>query len=103
MVGISTLFCFLWFQEERVDTAVIEVCMGGRYDTTNVISAPVCSIITSIGYDHMEFLGDTLAEIASEKAGIIKPGCPVVAGSLPDEAMQVIEAAAERKKRRTGK
>ena len=98
MVGISTLFCFLWFQEEHVDTAVIAVCMGGRYDTTNVISAPVCSIITSIGYDHMEFLGDTLAEIASEKAGIIKPGCPVVAGSLPDEAMQVIEAEAERKR-----
>ena len=95
MVGISTLFCFLWFHEQQVDIAVIEVCMGGRYDTTNVIPSPVCSVITSIGYDHMEFLGNTLAEIAGEKAGIIKRGCPVVTGDLPEEAMAVIRAQAE--------
>lgn len=95
MVGISTLFCFLWFHEQQVDTAVIEVCMGGRYDTTNVITSPVCSIITSIGYDHMEFLGNTLGEIAGEKAGIIKPGCPVITGDLPEEAMHVIRRQAE--------
>ena len=95
MVGISTLFCFLWFHEQQVDTAVIEVCMGGRYDTTNVITSPVCSVITSIGYDHMEFLGNTLGEIAGEKAGIIKPGCPVITGDLPEEAIHVIRSQAE--------
>lgn len=97
MVGISTLFCFLWFREQNVDAAVIEVCMGGRYDTTNVIGSPACSIITSIGYDHMEYLGDTLAEIAAEKSGIIKPGCPVVVGNLPEEAAAVVRAEAEQK------
>lgn len=94
MVGISTLFCFLWFKEQGTDAAVIEVCMGGRYDTTNVIPSPACSIITSIGYDHMEFLGDTLAEIAAEKSGIIKPGCPVVMGALPPEAETVVRETA---------
>ena len=96
MVGISTLFCFLWFQQEHVDAAVIEVCMGGLYDTTNVIRTPACSVITSIGYDHMEFLGDTLQEIAAEKSGIIKPGCPVVMGNLPQEAADVVRAKAAR-------
>ncbi len=94
MVGISTLFCFLWFQQEKVDAAVLEVTMGGRYDTTNVISDSACSVITSIGFDHMEYLGNSLREIASEKGGIIKPGKPAVTGILPDEARQEIRRIA---------
>jgi dihydrofolate synthase/folylpolyglutamate synthase len=70
---------FLWFAEQRVDVAVIEVGLGGRLDSTNIIS-PDMSIITNIGLDHTRLLGDTLPKIASEKAGIIKPFTPVVIG-----------------------
>lgn len=90
MVGICSMLCFLWFREEQVDIAVIEVSMGGRYDTTNVISSPLVSIITSIGFDHMEYLGNTLEEIAAEKAGIIKENRAVILGALPEEARRVI-------------
>ena len=84
------------FQLHQVDVAVIEVGMGGRLDSTNIIS-PRLSVITSIGMDHMQFLGDTLGKIAFEKAGIIKPGIPVVVGEVPAEAREVIEeVAAER-------
>lgn len=68
-----------WFREEAVDIAVIETGMGGRLDSTNVIS-PEVSVITNVGYDHMDFLGNTLEAIAGEKAGIIKHGVPVVLG-----------------------
>ena len=95
MVGICSMMCFLWFQEEQVDLAILEVSMGGRYDTTNVIQNPLVSVITSISYDHMNFLGNTLQEIAGEKAGIIKENCPVVLGRLPEEADEVIAAYAE--------
>lgn len=74
-----TLMAFLYFAEEKVDVAVIEAGLGGRFDATNVIS-PILSVITSIGLDHMAILGDTLEEIAQEKAGIIKPGVPLVVG-----------------------
>jgi len=88
-----TAMAFLRFQRERVDVAVIETGLGGRLDATNVVE-PELSVITSIGHDHMEFLGDTLELIAAEKAGIIKPGRPVVIGRLPREAEAVIRRIA---------
>lgn len=72
---------FLWFAAQEVDVAVIEVGLGGRLDSTNIIS-PDLSVITNIGYDHMKFLGNTLPKIAFEKAGIIKPYTPVVIGEI---------------------
>ena len=91
-----TAMALLRFQRERVDIAIIETGLGGRLDATNVVD-PDLSIITSIGHDHMEILGDTLDKIAFEKAGIIKPGRPVVVGRLPAEAEAVIRrVAAER-------
>lgn len=89
----TTAMAFAHFARERVDVAVIETGMGGRLDATNVI-VPALSIITSIGFDHMAYLGDTLEKIAGEKAGIIKRGRPVVVGDLPDEAMEVMTARA---------
>ena len=76
---LTTVLGFLYFQQQAVDVAVIEVGIGGLMDTTNVIT-PEVSIITSIGYDHMNMLGNTLEEIAWQKAGIIKPGIPCVIG-----------------------
>ena len=88
---------FDYFAREKVDVAVIEVGMGGRLDSTNVIT-PELSIITNIGFDHTQFLGDTLPKIAAEKAGIIKEGVPVVIGESHPETRPVFEAvAAERK------
>ena len=88
---------FDYFAREKVDVAVIEVGMGGRLDSTNVIT-PELSIITNIGFDHTQFLGDTLPKIAAEKAGIIKPSVPVVIGESHPETRPVFEAvAAERK------
>jgi dihydrofolate synthase / folylpolyglutamate synthase len=88
-----TAAAFLRFKEERVDVALIEVGLGGRLDATNVVQPQLC-VITSIGFDHMDYLGDTLALIAVEKAGIIKPGVPVVLGRLPPEAEAPIRAIA---------
>lgn len=79
---------FQYFAEESVDIAIIEVGLGGRLDSTNIVS-PVVSVITNIGYDHMQFLGDTLPEIASEKAGIIKNRIPVVVGEYQEEVARV--------------
>jgi len=73
-----TALGFLYFADNHVDYAVIEVGLGGRFDATNVIKKPLLSIIASISFDHTEFLGNTLESIAFEKGGIIKPGCPVV-------------------------
>eukprot|EP00002_Diphylleia_rotans_P035252 TRINITY_DN7676_c0_g1_i2.p1 TRINITY_DN7676_c0_g1~~TRINITY_DN7676_c0_g1_i2.p1 ORF type:complete len:319 (+),score=71.51 TRINITY_DN7676_c0_g1_i2:45-1001(+) len=89
---IATAASFLHFAEENADVAVIEVGLGGRLDATNVIEKPIASVITSIGYDHMEFLGPTLTHIATEKAGIIKAGAPVFYSSrLPTDAIQVMK------------
>ncbi len=88
-----TAVAFLYFREKRVDAAVLEVGMGGRFDATNVVR-PLVSVITSIGLDHQKFLGETLAEIAGEKAGIIKPGVPVVCGVEDGDAERVIRARA---------
>ena len=94
---VATAMAFTCFAEEGVDLAVIEVGMGGRLDSTNVIT-PLVSVITNIELEHMEFLGNTLAQIAGEKAGIIKQGIPVVTGATQQEVITVIEqeAAARR-------
>ncbi len=90
---ITTALAFLYFQQQHVDVAVIEVGLGGRLDATNVV-LPVVSVITSISYDHTHLLGNTLAEIAGEKAGIIKPGIPVVIAPQVEEARRVIQQVA---------
>jgi dihydrofolate synthase/folylpolyglutamate synthase len=79
---------FSYFAVEKIDVAVVEVGLGGRLDSTNIIT-PEVSVITNIGMDHMRFLGNTLAEIASEKAGIIKPGIPVIIGETQEEVKEV--------------
>ena len=84
---------FDYFRNEQVDIAVIEVGMGGRLDSTNVIT-PLLSVITNIGLDHTQFLGDTLEKIAAEKGGIIKPGVPVVIGQTQPETKPVFERIA---------
>ena len=91
-----TAMAFLQFTRKKCDVAVIEVGLGGRLDATNVVT-PAVSVITSIAMDHCEILGDTIEKIAAEKAGIIKPGRPVVLGRVPPAAERVIRAiAAER-------
>ncbi|MCM1311857.1 MAG: bifunctional folylpolyglutamate synthase/dihydrofolate synthase [Bacteroides sp.] len=77
---LTTALAFKYFADEKVDVAVIEVGLGGRLDCTNIIT-PMVSVITNISFDHVQFLGNTLAEIAGEKAGIIKEGIPVVVGN----------------------
>ncbi|MCD8482108.1 MAG: bifunctional folylpolyglutamate synthase/dihydrofolate synthase [Verrucomicrobia bacterium] len=89
-----TAMAFMRFADEAVDIGIIETGLGGRLDATNVV-CPEVSVITSIGFDHCDILGDTLAKIATEKAGIIKPGKPVVIGWLPPEAEAVIRARAQ--------
>jgi len=91
---VVTAMALLYFSRGKIDIAVMEVGMGGRLDATNIISPDVC-IITQISYDHMEFLGKTLKEIAQEKAGIIKKGIPVVSAHQEPEAMNVIETMAK--------
>lgn len=90
---VTTAVAFVLFADADVDVAVCEVGLGGRLDATNVLS-PVASAITSIGFDHQQYLGHTLAEIAVEKAGIIKPGVPVVVGRMGAEARAVIATRA---------
>ena len=91
---ITTALGFLAFAKQDVNAAVVEVGLGGRLDATNVV-IPNVSVITSLSYDHMAVLGNTLAEIAGEKAGIIKPGVPVVCAPQTDEALQVVERIAK--------
>ena len=90
---ILTAMAFLHFRNINADAQVMEVGMGGRLDATNVVLPDVC-VITSISYEHMEVLGTTLAQIAREKAGIIKPGVPVVCAPQEREAMDVIRRIA---------
>ncbi len=91
---LITAAAWLYFAQERVDIAVIEVGLGGRLDATNVIEQPLVSVITSISREHWQQLGETIPEIAAEKAGIIKLGCPVVIGQLPPAAVMVIRQKA---------
>ena len=99
-IGIAPSFfeatvalCFVWFAEQEVDVAVIEVGLGGRLDSTNVI-IPLVSLITNIGLDHQDLLGPTLQDIAREKAGIIKPGVPVVISQVIAETEPVFKRQA---------
>ncbi|HRX85354.1 MAG TPA: folylpolyglutamate synthase/dihydrofolate synthase family protein, partial [Phycisphaerae bacterium] len=94
---VLTATAFVWFAESGVDVAVVETGLGGRLDSTNVVRPDACAI-TSISKDHMAQLGDTLAEIASEKAGIIKEGVPVVCAPQEPEVMKVLREAAEKMK-----
>lgn len=87
---MTVALAFEYFKSENIDIGIIEVGLGGRLDSTNVIS-PILSAITSIGYDHMDILGDTLEAIASEKAGIIKPNVPFLLGQMPETAIQTIK------------
>ena len=91
------LMAMIWFGRQQVAFGVIETGLGGRLDATNLAAHPALTVITSISYDHMEYLGDTLEEIAGEKAGIIKAGVPVFADGSCDEAVSVIRAVAEKK------
>ncbi|MCE8523411.1 bifunctional folylpolyglutamate synthase/dihydrofolate synthase [Ruegeria sp. 1NDH52C] len=93
---ITTCAALLAFARRPADYTLLEVGLGGRLDATNVIARPALSIITPISMDHEQYLGDTLAKIAGEKAGIIKRGVPVVVGPQPDEVLEVIEATAAR-------
>ena len=90
---VITAAAWLYFAQQQVDVAVIEVGLGGRLDSTNVCSQPLVTIITSISLDHVETLGPTIADIAREKAGILKSGCPAVIGPLPPDAEQVVRSA----------
>lgn len=94
---VITALAFLYFKEKGADFVVLEVGLGGRGDSTNVVEKPLVSVIVSISFDHTDRLGNTIAEIAAEKAGIIKQGCPVVTSATDQEALDVIKAAAEEK------
>lgn len=90
---LTTALAFKYFDEQKVGIAIIEVGLGGRLDCTNIIS-PILSIITNISFDHTQFLGDTLAKIAAEKAGIIKKGVPVIIGEANEETRPVFQSKA---------
>ncbi|MCX5494935.1 bifunctional folylpolyglutamate synthase/dihydrofolate synthase [Kaistia dalseonensis] len=93
---ITTAAAFKLFADHPADVTLLEVGLGGRYDATNIIERPDVSVITSISLDHEKFLGSTLTEIAGEKAGIIKRGCPVVASPQVEVVLDVIEREAAR-------
>ncbi|GAB6086808.1 bifunctional folylpolyglutamate synthase/dihydrofolate synthase [Alkaliphilus crotonatoxidans] len=88
---VVTAIAFTYFQEEQVDYLVLEVGLGGRLDATNVVEAPLVSVITPIGFDHMQYLGNSLEEIAFEKGGIIKNNCITVISPQQEEAMTVLK------------
>lgn len=94
---IVTAIGFMYFKEEKVDYVVLEVGLGGRYDSTNIISSPLVSVITTIDYDHVDVLGDTLDKIAYQKAGIIKEKSIVVSYPQEEEALGVIKEVTEEK------
>ena len=94
---LITAVGFEVFRRKKVDVVVLEVGLGGRFDSTNIIEKPLLSVITGIAFDHMQLLGSTLGEIAWEKAGILKKGCPAVMARLAEEAKAVIEAEASEK------
>lgn len=93
---LKTAAAFHLFAQNPADVVLLEVGLGGRLDSTNVVDAPVACVITPVSMDHMDFLGDTLASIAGEKAAIIKRGVPVISAEQSPEAMAVIEAQAKR-------
>jgi dihydrofolate synthase/folylpolyglutamate synthase len=89
---LVTAMGFDYFRRKACDIVVLEVGLGGRLDATNIIEAPEAAVITRIGLDHTDILGDTVTKIAAEKGGIIKPGCDAVIYDQSAEAMQVLEA-----------
>lgn len=91
---LVTALSFLYFAHRKCDIVVLEVGMGGRLDSTNVVTSTEVAIITTIGLDHTEMLGDTVEKIAKEKAGIIKPGCAVVVSAQPQSVLDVVAKAA---------
>lgn len=93
---IMSAVMFVLFSEHDADFALVEVGLGGRFDATNVIKEPIASAITPIALDHQAYLGDTIAKIAFEKAGIIKPNCPVVVGIQEEDARDKIEEVAQK-------
>lgn len=93
---ITTSAAFLLFSEHKADVLLLEVGLGGRFDTTNVIDHPACAVVTPVSLDHAEYLGDTVTKIAGEKAGIFKRGAPAVIAPQEPEPTAVLEAAAER-------
>ncbi len=93
---ITTAAALLLFAEQPADILLLEVGLGGRLDATNVIDRPLVSVITQVSLDHEKFLGDSVADIAAEKAGIIKPGVPVISAAQDDDALPVIERQAAR-------
>lgn len=97
MFEIDFFFACLWFIEQKVDIAVIEVGLGGLLDSTNTLRHPLCSVIVSIGLDHMERLGNTEEAIALQKAGIIKTGGLVVSGVTQPECQAVIKTVCAEK------
>ncbi|MEX0647779.1 MAG: Mur ligase family protein [Balneolaceae bacterium] len=90
---LTTAIAFWYFSEEEADIAVIETGLGGRLDATNILK-PLASVITSVGLDHTDLLGDTIEKVAAEKAGIIKSGTPVITGRLPEQGKNTITGAA---------
>jgi dihydrofolate synthase/folylpolyglutamate synthase len=91
---LLTAAAFWWFADVAVDVAVVEVGLGGRWDATNVVE-PAVAAVTNVSYDHVEILGPTLADIALEKAGIVKPGCRLVVGETEPELLEIFLTAAE--------
>jgi dihydrofolate synthase/folylpolyglutamate synthase len=94
---VTTAMAFAYFAKEKVDVAIIETGMGGRLDATNVIEKPLATVITSIDFDHTEYLGNDLITIAGEKAGIFKEGCPVIIGEERIELIDCFKAHASKK------
>ena len=92
---ITTLMAFTYFKHENVDVAVIETGLGGRLDSTNIIS-PVLSVVTNVSFDHVNLLGDTLEKISTEKAGILKSGIPAVVGEMPNELRPIFTEKTEK-------
>jgi len=93
-----TVLAFCYFKDKNCDIVVMETGIGGLYDATNVVKSPLLSVITSVGYDHTRELGNTLAEIAIQKCGIIKNGIPVITSPQKDEVLTVIEESSQAKK-----
>jgi dihydrofolate synthase/folylpolyglutamate synthase len=91
---VTVAMAFAYFDEQNLDVAIIEVGLGGRLDSTNIIT-PLASVITNIGYDHTDILGDTLPQIAGEKAGVIKPNVPVIIGETHPETESIFRSVAE--------
>ncbi|WPD21207.1 MAG: folylpolyglutamate synthase/dihydrofolate synthase family protein [Candidatus Electrothrix scaldis] len=93
----TTTLALLWFAEQKVDCAILEVGMGGRLDATNVVT-PLLSLVTNVSMDHEQYLGNTLAEVSTEKAGIIKEGIPVVSGVADDDSGKIIRQTCDERK-----